>query len=309
MHEVRGNQIRQGGELSWRIPTSGDPRLLRFGLAQVGLATIVAALVLAMAAPRAWLGWGLAGLVPLAIYMAYRKWNRYQQSLAGPDNARIDDSGVHWRDTGGQEQSFRRAEVFAFRIAREEDTLREVPALTLYLACGFESQPLELHPPAGEDAVREMLAKRWGLAERPQAATETESPGYEQAFDVYSECHDDFQEWHWEGTSEQLAHFFGWLSSLAKELPPPPLGAKPLVRTALLRRRQPLRLRVAHSSAPHFEFDLLSGPAAMLRQIAEFANEGLCGATTPSDAKFDVPLSAKSRWSFHLHIRGESPRD
>jgi hypothetical protein len=303
MHEEQANQTIASGNLGWRIPTAGDPRLLRFGLAQVGLATIVAALVLAMAAPRAWLGWGLAGLVPLAVFMAYRKWNRYQQSLAGPDNVRIDDAGLHWHDASGQEQSFRRADVTAFRIAREEDTLREVPALTLYLAGGFESQPLELHPPASDDAVRQFLAGRWGLAERPQATTQTESPGYEQAFDVYSECHDDFQEWHWEGTREQLAQLFGWLASAAEALPLPPRGAKPLLRTALLRRRQPLRLRVAHSSVPHFEFDLLAAPGTVLIQIADLVGQRLADATTPSDHKFDVPLSAKSRWTFHLHVR------
>jgi hypothetical protein len=124
-------------DLSWRIPSGGDPRLLRFGLAQIGLATVVAALILFAAAPRAWLGWALAGLVPVALFMAYRKWLAYQQSLAGPDNVWIDAAGVHWLDASGQERTLPRGSVLAFRIGREEDTLRQVPALTLYLEGGF----------------------------------------------------------------------------------------------------------------------------------------------------------------------------
>ena len=56
--------------LSWRVPTVGDPRMLRVALAQVGLASVVAALVLLMAVPREWLAPGLLGLIPLAIAFA-----------------------------------------------------------------------------------------------------------------------------------------------------------------------------------------------------------------------------------------------
>src|SRR5438132_1251683 len=124
--------------LSWRVPTSGDPRLLRLALAQVGLASIVAALVLLVAAPRTWLVPALVGLIPLAVFMAYRRWNAYQRSLAGSDNVWIDAAGVHWLDAGGNQRTFSRTEVVRFSIGRDEDTLRPVPALTLDLAGGFQ---------------------------------------------------------------------------------------------------------------------------------------------------------------------------
>jgi hypothetical protein len=192
--------------------------------------------------------------------------------------------------------------VLAFRIGREEDTLRQVPALTLYLEGGFESQPLELHPPATEERVREMLTGDWRLAER-SAAAPRESPGYDLAVDVYSECHDDYQEWHWEGTREQLAEMFDFLRTAAEELPLPPVGAKPARRVVLARRREPLRLRIAHAPLAQFDFDLLSAPADVLRQIAARAAERLAGAPTPSDHKFDVRLAAQDNWTFHLHVR------
>src|SRR5437773_6368521 len=93
--------------LSWRVPTTGDPRLLRVALAQVGLASVVAALVLLVAMPREWLVPGLLGLIPLAVFMALWRWSAYRRSLAGEDNVWIDDDGVHWIGAAGEQNSFR----------------------------------------------------------------------------------------------------------------------------------------------------------------------------------------------------------
>jgi hypothetical protein len=116
-------------ELRWRIPTTGDPVQLRMAMAQVGLATLVAALVLLVAAPADWRGPALVGLIPLAIFVAYRRWAKYQRLLAGPDNVRLDAAGLHWQDASGQEQTFARADIVAFRVAREEERSAR-PALT-----------------------------------------------------------------------------------------------------------------------------------------------------------------------------------
>src|SRR5437762_4320755 len=164
--------------LAWRVPTSGDPRLLRLSLAQVGLASIVAALVLLVAAPRQWLGPSLLGLIPLAVFMAYRRWHAYRRSLAGNDNVRIDEFGVHWLNSLGQEHSFQRAAIDGFHIGRDDDTLRPVAALTLHLAGGFESQPIELHPPATPERIRELLAGGWNIAEYP-GTSHAESSEYD----------------------------------------------------------------------------------------------------------------------------------
>jgi hypothetical protein len=292
--------------LSWRIPTTGDPRLLRLALAQVALATIVAALVLLVAGPREWLGPALAGLIPLAIFMAYRRWHTFRQSLAGPDNVRIDSAGMHWLDSSGQEQTMCRSDVCGFRIGHEEGTLRPVPALTLYLAGGFESQPIELHPPATPAAVRHIAADLWNIPESP-AGTDAQrwsaASSYDFLVDIYSECHDDYHEWHWEGSREELTRFFSLFQSAADELPPPPPGAKPAQRIILARRRTPTRLRLAHAPVPFLEHDLISGPAALLREIAGRAGGILEDAPSPGDIKFDLPLGPKDVWTFHLHVR------
>src|SRR5438876_7778405 len=93
--------------LSWRIPTTGDPRLLKLALAQVGLASLVAALVLLVAGPREWLVPALLGLIPLAGLVAFWHWRRHQRSFQGPPNVWLDGAGLHWVDINGGEQSIR----------------------------------------------------------------------------------------------------------------------------------------------------------------------------------------------------------
>lgn len=288
--------------LSWRVPTSGDPRLLRIAVAQVGLASVIAALLLFVAMPREWLVPGLLGLIPLAIFMAYRRWSTYRQSLVGEDNVRIDDAGLHWLDANGKENLFRRSDVVSFHIGRHVDTLRPVPALTLHLAGGFESQPIELHPPATVDAVRDILAENWTIAEHDEAVA-ARAGDYDLAVSLYGECHDEFQEWHWEGTQEELTRFFALFTAAAEELPLPPPGARPAARTIMLSRRQPTRLRIAHSPHSHLEAGLIAAPGLILREINSRARSALAAASPTTDLKFDVPLGPKNIWTFHVHVR------
>jgi hypothetical protein len=289
--------------LSWRIPTTGDPRILKLALAQVGLATIVAALVLLVAAPREWLGPGLAGLVPLAILVAYRRWHRFQRSLVGPENVWIDELGIHWINSEEQEQSFARGDIVGFRLGHEADTLRTIPALTVYLAGGLESQPLELYPPATPQAVREFLVVAWGLAERSDDEP-AHGKRYDFSVNIYRECYEETQEWHWEGTRQELMEFFALVRRAAAELPLPPPGAKPAQWIVHMQRREPSRLRLAHAAAPQMDHDVIAAPAVILGQIADKAAELLDTAKESSDAKFDLPLGLRNVWTFHLHVLG-----
>ena len=276
------------------MPTAGDPHVLRLGLAQIGLASIVAALVLFVAVPREWLGPALFGLIPLAIFMAYRRWLAYQRSMAGNDNVRIDQAGVHWIDGGGEERTFRRDDIRGFAIGRDADTLRPVPSLTLHLAGGFVSQPIELHLPATPAAVRELLSEQWQIAEREWFA-EHEAGNYDVAVAVYGECHDDFQEWHWEGTRDELARFFSLFAAAADELTLPPPGARPAAKVVQATRRQPARL--------HFDSETLAAPAATLKEISRGGDAALANSALDDDRKFDLVLGSNDVWTFHLHVR------
>jgi hypothetical protein len=289
--------------LAWRIPLAAEQQSLRLGMAQVGLATVVCALILLVAAPREALGWGLLLLVPVAIFAAYRKWLRYQRAQSGPANVWIDGRGLHWRDPAGREQQFARSQLLGFRIGREDDTVRPVPALTLYLAGDFESQPIELHEPATAEEVRRVLQTQWNLPERPQQATPAGELDYDLAIDVYSECHDDFQEWHWEGTPAALQELFAALTDAAEHLPETPIGAKPRPRRLLARRRHPSTVRIAKVALPECGEDRLGGPTAFLLDIASRGRETLATLTDAEDGKFDVQLRPQDIWTFHLHVR------
>jgi hypothetical protein len=289
--------------LSWRVPTVGDPRLLRVALAQVGLASVVAALILLVAVPREWLVPALVGLIPLAVFMAFWRWSAYRRSMAGDDNVWIDDDGVHWLDTTDEENSFRRIDITGFHIGRHVDTLRPVPALTLHLAGGFESQPIELHPPATTDAIRDVLGESWQIAEHDEVEA-ARAGDYDTAVSIYGECHDEFQEWHWEGTKEELAHFFSLFAIAADELPLPPAGAKPAACVISLTRRQPARLRIAHAPIAHIESGTIIAPGLILRDIAAKAQRELATAASATDErKFDVALGPKNVWTFHVHVK------
>lgn len=289
-------------ELRWRIPTSGDPIQLRLALAQVGLATIVAALIILVAMPAGWKAPALVGLIPLAIWVAYRRWAKYQRSLAGPDNVWLDSAGLHWLDMSGHEQSFAKSSLVAFRIAREQDTLRPVPALTLDLTGGFESQPLELHEPASPEAVRGWLAGEWNLPERTAASEPRELP-YDLALDVYAECHDEFQEWHLEGTRAALGELQDAIAEAA-HLPLPPAGAKPLSRVLLLRRRDKSHLTLQRGPFGRMGHDGITLPADKLFELSRFFATRLSETPAPNaDLKFDFPLGKGNVWTFHLHVR------
>jgi hypothetical protein len=288
--------------IAWRIPTTGDPRLLKLALMQVGLATVVGALLLIVAAPRDWLVPALAGLVPLAVFMAYRRWYAFQQALAGDDNVRLDAAGLHWVDAAGVEQSFSRDMATGFHIDRQRDTLRPVASPTLHLRGGFESQPIELHPPATPEGVRALLATQWRIAEQPAPARDDGASAYDRAIPVYSECHDEFQEWHWEGTAAALADLANCFAEAAQDPLPPP-GAKPALRVVLAQRRTPARVGIGHGAYALFEHDQIIAPATVLRAIASQMSRLPIAGPDPSDHSFDVGLGPRDTWTFHLHLR------
>lgn len=289
--------------LSWHVPHQADPAVLRVRLAQVGLASLVAAMVLLVAAPPGWRGVGLAGLIPLAVLMAFRHWQKHQRELSGTPNLRLDGQGLHWLDAAGTLHTIARHQVEAFRIGRDAHTLRPVPALTLYLRGGFESQPIELHPPATPEVVRELLGGSWGLAEH---SDERPAGGYDLAVDVYSECHLEEAQWHFEGTAEALRTLFAQFDAVARELPLPPPGARPLARVILAGRHYPTRLAIGHASTADVTDQQIFAPGEVLRVIARQAQELLATAEGTCDRQWDLRVAAHEVWTFHLHVRPEA---
>jgi len=277
---------------------------LRLKLAQTALATVVCALILLVTAPPQVLGFGLVTLIPVTIGVALWQWRRYRQSLAGPANTWLDDAGLHWLDAVGHEQKLPRTDVTGFRIGIEEDTLRPVPALTLYMRGGHESQPLELHEPATPQDVRRCLRDEWQIDERPAAGPSSDT-AYDLAIDVYSECHDEFQEWHLEGTAAALAEFFDAVAEVAA-LPLAPLGVKPARQVILARRRETSRVAIEHDRHTHFRRDTICGTSEVLNELATHGRTALTQNLTAlgnADLRRDLVLGKGNVWTFHLHVR------
>ena len=294
---------RSTAALSWRIPTSDDSGWLRFSLAQIGLAGVVCALIFLVTLPAVWLGPALIGLVVVSVILLASRWHRHQRAHSGPDNVWLDPDGLHWVDAGGQQQTFARGTVRGFRIGHEADTLRSLPALTLVLEAGFESQPIELHPPASEEAVRQFLKEQWQLPESQAVERSAATLDYDQAVDVYSECHEEYQEWHLEGTRAALGELFDAIAQMASE-PLAPTGAKFVRRVLLARRRTPSRLVIEHGSPGYVGDDTIRGSSNMLFELSAAAARTLGeNKAAECDLKFNHILGRGNQWTFHLHVR------
>lgn len=155
---------RVSARLAWRIPAERSPyrrNALLLGAALIAVVCVSAGYAFAMGQ----MGWPelVIGLGVLLGFACYWVW-RWRRELRVEDNVWLDDDGLGWLD-GSSTGRLPRREVDGFRVGLDPDTVRAIPALTLILVGGFESQPVELHLPAAPTTVRDFLAQRWQVAE------------------------------------------------------------------------------------------------------------------------------------------------
>jgi hypothetical protein len=165
----------------------------------------------------------------------------------------------------------------------------------------FESQPFELHEPASPAAVRACLARQWQIGEeQPLAGQEGKLP-YDRAIDLYSECHSENYQWHFDGERAAIEDLCDLLEQVPTRFPLPPTGAKPRGSVLLARRGHPSYIRLEHAPQRRIDLDLISGPADFLTQLAADIREQI--PPTGADSQFDVPLAGREKWTLHLHAR------
>jgi len=264
------------------------------------MATVVCALILLMAMPPESFFTSLLIMLPIVASLAYWKWRRYNRSLEGAENVWLDDDGLHWLDGAGQRQTLAREGVVGFRIATEADTLRQVPSLTLLLNSEFESQPFELHAPADAESMRELLSQQWQLREETGRAGDDQLP-YDRALECYSECHAENFEWHFAGSSVALAELAAIIEQ-CRDLPLPPVGAKPRGRIVLARRGVPSYLHLEHAQLVRIDINLLSGPADFLTELARSFRLPRTAHESKRDLHFEFRTARGETWTFHLHV-------
>ncbi len=159
--------LESPSELSWRIPGDETAVTIRRRFFRIVLILFTAYVVVL------WLfgaDWRLPSLAMMVFFVAFMIW--FIRSRRGKqleeDNVHLTQDGLVWIDAGGQRGELPRARVQGFRIGLDPQTMRAIPALTLVLASGFESQPIELHGPATPVRVRQFLTAQLGLEEQPR---------------------------------------------------------------------------------------------------------------------------------------------
>ena len=156
-------QEDEQARLTWHVP-DGRQLTMRAGLLRIlfaGLVTVGFVLILGGGIGSA----ALAAVAALVVLAGYWFYVHRRDASQAKENVWLDVSGLHWRDASGSEAGLPRDQVEGFRIGLDADTMRALPALTLLLVGGFESQPIELHAPATPQQVRSFLTDQWRIAE------------------------------------------------------------------------------------------------------------------------------------------------
>lgn len=268
--------VAEPAELSWRIPLASDPQLYRIGTLQILAATLFFGVFVVSVAPNLLLP-ALAAVIPIMALLLWRNRRRKGPGRKLPDNVRIDSRGVAWLDEAGHEHLFACEQVEGFSLGSDKDTLRDVPALSLWLAGGFASQPIEVHSPVNEDQLREVLANNLMLREVPaekieQLATAAIVSGVDLTVD------DPNGLWELRGTRADLLAACDRLAAEAERLRLFPVGARPLT---LQFGGESLRLAPGDDEEPnvfdstfHGSSDQLIALAAKLGSQLESADVG-----------------------------------
>lgn len=154
-------------QLSWQIPAEEGSKL-RAKTLQFAFAGLICLGVLLLFGSRSFRIAALVGSIPFALFVVWRSRRNSRGPTCTGDNVRLDEEGLHWRDAGGTERRIARDQIEGFRIGLDPDTFRALPALTLLLAGGFESQPVELHAPIGPTHVRRFMVDQLHVDESQQ---------------------------------------------------------------------------------------------------------------------------------------------
>ncbi len=275
--------------LSWRIPENSRISL-RFSLLQTAFASVIVGIMVIFLTPAETQGGLLTATMTVAILVALGQILRAWREERRPANVWLDEIGLHWFDSAGKEQLLNRSLAQRFFVGRDPHTQRDRPALTLLLAEGFLSQPIELHAPADVPTVRRWLSERWSLSETQELPEQSplELP-------LASELDTTKLRWHLEGNREALTNFASLLREVSR-WPLPPLGARP--------RERELEFEndfVVLSASPHTWIDihLFAAKPTVLADLAEQIETQL---EKPNTTEFTIPLIADTGHHWQLRF-------
>ncbi|MBW3599359.1 MAG: hypothetical protein KY475_19080 [Planctomycetes bacterium] len=149
-------------QLAWPVPRDAAWPFSRLmgedgrGLLWITLAAPVFVFLALSAETRTWGTWCLVVYVFAVLTMFVRRAVAVGQE---PD-VRLTPDRVAWRAPSGEWFEIPREQVEGFTVDEQDESL------TFVLRDGFETWPIEIHPPATPDAVRSFLVKRLQCRER-----------------------------------------------------------------------------------------------------------------------------------------------
>jgi hypothetical protein len=285
-------------ELSWRIPEEDESQRYRIGTLQVVVATLFFGAIVVGLAPRAMILPSLTAMLAVAVFLLWRNWRKRGPGRPRPDNVRIDQRGVAWRDESGSEHLLERERIEAFRVAEDADTLRQVPALLLSLSGGFESQPIELHEPATPESVRRVLGSGWQVRELPA----NEVAAREEAATIRGvefSAHLEDGVWEFRGSREAQLAVCDRLAEIGEKLPAFPKGARPLAMRVGSTTLQFSPASVAHSEVCETSFH---GTRQDLIALAAKLGAALEAEEVSTSVEAPVFEDAPKAWSMRLVV-------
>jgi hypothetical protein len=281
--------VAQEISLRWRVPTCRAEVGLRFSLVRIGFAAVIVGMMILLLTPAESQSALFAATIVLALLAVVVQWLRASREASGESNVWLDHEGLHWRDGQSRQQTLPRVLAQSFLIGIDEETQQQRPALTLLLADGFVSQPIELHAPADEAQVRQWLREHWSLPESTVLPVETE-----RAIDLESDLDLQRQSWRFTGSRAGIEQLAAALDEAAR-LALPPIGARPK-QMVLLFRSVPVGLAVS----PHtwIDADLLAATPGVLTELSSKLREQL--ASVPSTGTFETELVADTGHHWQL---------
>lgn len=161
--------VSQVETLSWRIPQEGGWPLERWlgqgpgrGLFWLSLAAPIVVFLALAPQTRTW------GVVFLAVYVLilFGLAARRLVAMGQESDVALSFKGVTWRTPWDEFVTIPTEKIQGFRIESSTLDNPQAAALTILLEDGFESWPLEIHPPATPQTVRQFL-QQLNVPEQP----------------------------------------------------------------------------------------------------------------------------------------------
>lgn len=298
------NATQLPSRLSWRIPDGDDPAIWFTRVLRTGALLILLVVMLIFFTPsgKAELPL-LLGVTTLCfagtVYFLYR----WRQATTAPENVWFDATGFHWIDALEKPHHWPLEVIAGYAISPVERNEFPHAAIVLHRIDGYRSQPIQIRAPVEAPLAERWFDQHWNVRALPLDEPLQSGP-YDTSLDLYFECDEDFNSWHFAGNDDSFGQLADQIDEAAATIEPPPFGARPKRLVLLLSRRDPIRFAIAVDHHVRISHDFLVAPAKFLRELAEnIRSQRYPAGQEEFDASFPLEIGPREKWTVHLHWR------